>query len=225
MATYTGTATIRLTPTDDNSGVASTAWTLDGTSGSGTAVSTSAVGDHTLTYYSTDVAGNVESQHTVTFSVAASTTTKKKGAVYRFYNTTNSTHFYTASVAEMDTVLASYSTTYLLDGAAYTINTDNPANNTPLYRFFNKRNGSHFYTASEAEKNSLLANASATYALDGPAYNVCLTRVDGATTVYRFFNKSNGSHFYTASEAEKNKVQAELSATYTLDGPAFYLAP
>ena len=43
--------------------------------------------------------------------------------------------------------------------------------------------------------------------------------------MYRFYNKMNGSHFYTASEAEKNSVLANLSATYSLDGVAFYVAP
>ena len=49
--------------------------------------------------------------------------------------------------------------------------------------------------------------------------------MSGATVVYRFYNKTNGSHFYTASELEKDGVLANLSATYALDGPAFYLAP
>ena len=96
---------------------------------------------------------------------------------------------------------------------------------TPLYRFYNKKNGSHFYTASEAEKNRVLANLSATYTYDGVAYNVSATQVAGSTPVYRFYNKKNGSHFYTASEAEKNSVLATLSSTYSLDGIAFYAVP
>ena len=225
VATYSGTATIRLTASDAGSGVAGTTWTLDDASGSGTTVTTSIIGSHTLTYRSTDVSGNLEADHTVAFTVVVPTTPTKKPPVYRFYNRKNGTHFYTASTSERDSVLNKLSVTYTLDGAAYTINTDNPANSAPLYRFFNKSNGSHFYTASEAEKNAIVANMSATYTLDGPAYSVCLSPVSGATTVYRFFNKSNGSHFYTASEAEKDSVLANLSATYTLDGPAFYVAP
>ena len=145
--------------------------------------------------------------------------------VYRFYNKNNGSHFYTASEAEKFSVLSKLSATYSFDGVAYTVNTADTANRSPLYRFYNKTNGSHFYTASEAEKASVLANQSATYSYDGPAYNVCLTPVSGATTVWRFFNKKNGSHFYTASAAEKASVIAKLSATYSLDGAAFYLAP
>ncbi len=145
--------------------------------------------------------------------------------VYRFYNKKNGSHFYTASEAERNNVLSKLSATYSLDGVAYSVNTFNAANNAPLYRFYNKKNGSHFYTSSLAEKNSVQANLSATYAYDGPAYNVCTAPPAGSQTVYRFFNKKNGSHFYTASEAEKNTVLATLSAVYALDGPAFYVAP
>ncbi len=76
-----------------------------------------------------------------------------------------------------------------------------PETLTPVYRLYNKNNGSHFYTASEAEKNAVLS--STVYSLDGVAY-----RVSSAFTapLYRFYNKLNGSHFYTASEAEKNAV-------------------
>ncbi len=108
---------------------------------------------------------------------------------------------------------------------AYSINTAAAANNAPLYRFYNRQTGAHFYTASVAEKNNVQANLSAIYSYDGPAYNVCVTPLADAQTVYRFYNKINGAHFYTASEAEKNSVLANLSATYVLDGPAFYLAP
>ena len=40
----------------------------------------------------------------------------------------------------------------------------------PVYRFYNKKNGSHFYTASEAEKNTVLSTLTGTYAFDGVAY-------------------------------------------------------
>lgn len=143
--------------------------------------------------------------------------------VYRFYNRNNGSHFYTASESEKDNVLNTLSNVYTLDGVAYSVNLGNSANSSPLYRFYNKRNGSHFYTASVSEKDSVIANLAATYAYDGPAYKVCKTA--STTTVWRFFNKKNGSHFYTASPAEKNNVINTLGATYALDGPAFYVAP
>jgi hypothetical protein len=145
--------------------------------------------------------------------------------VYRFYNRKSASHFYTASEAEKATVLNTLSSTYSLEGVAYSIDTAAAANDAPLYRFYNKQTGAHFYTASAAEKANVQVNLSAIYSYDGPAYKVCVTPVADSQTVYRFYNKINGAHFYTASEAEKNSVIANLSATYVLDGPAFYLAP
>jgi hypothetical protein len=56
-----GDVTVSLTPTDNLSGVASTSYAVDGgTTQSGTTVTLSTEGDHTLTYFSTDTAGNVE---------------------------------------------------------------------------------------------------------------------------------------------------------------------
>jgi len=145
--------------------------------------------------------------------------------VYRFYNKKNGSHFYTASESEKNDVAATMPSTYSLDGVAYKLDTTDPDNDTPLYRFYNKKSGSHFYTDSESEKNTVIATLGATYSFEGVAYGVCATPVAGATAVYRFYNKKNGSHFYTASESEKNSVVASLAGTYSLDGVAFYLAP
>ena len=144
--------------------------------------------------------------------------------VYRFYNVKNDSHFYTADESERTVVVATLGSTYLFEGVAYTVNTSNPANNAPLYRFYNTRDGSHFYTASAAERDSVVANLAALYRLEGTAYDVSATSVP-ATTVYRFYNKTNGTHFYTASVAERDAVVTNLSYKYTLEGPAFYLAP
>ena len=65
---YTGTATVTLTATDALSGVASTLYAIDGggqqTYSSPFLVTNS--GSHTVNYFSTDIAGNAESAHTLT---------------------------------------------------------------------------------------------------------------------------------------------------------------
>jgi len=160
---------------------------------------------------------NVQANHTIFASFGM--------PVYRFYNFRKGVHFYTASEAEKDAVLATLSRTFRLEGVAYYVNTDNPANNAPLYRFFNVKKGVHFYTASEAEKTAVETNLSKTYKLEGIAYYVSLDPSGGATPVHRFYNFRKGVHFYTASEAEKTSVQTNLSSIYTYEGPGFYLAP
>jgi Repeat of unknown function (DUF5648)/Carboxypeptidase regulatory-like domain len=145
--------------------------------------------------------------------------------VYRFYNLEMGVHFYTASASEMATVRDTLSRTYRLEGVAYSVNTGNSANNTVLYRFYNKKTGTHFYTADPGEKANVENNMRATYAFDGPAYEVSATNVANSTTVWRFYNFRTGTHFYTADPAEKSNVENNMRDTYSLDGPGFYLAP
>jgi hypothetical protein len=72
--TYAGSATVKLTPTDNagGSGVAHTYYVLDGgTQSEGTSVSTSVLGTHTLEFWSVDASGNSESPQTNTFTITA----------------------------------------------------------------------------------------------------------------------------------------------------------
>jgi len=143
--------------------------------------------------------------------------------VYRFYNPHTGAHFYTASGHERDTVIGTLQDTFLYEGPAYGV-VATAANNSPLYRFYNQKNGTHFYTASKAECENVKSTLASTYSYDGPVYNVSPIPVAGSVPVYRFYNKKNGSHFYTNSEAERDFVIAKLGETYTLEGPAFFLA-
>ena len=47
----------------------------------------------------------------------------------------------------------------------------------------------------------------------------------GTTPVYRFYNKKNGSHFYTTDPAEKANTQQNLSATYQYEAVVYYVTP
>ncbi|NTW29248.1 MAG: hypothetical protein HGA39_07820 [Coriobacteriia bacterium] len=163
------------------------------------------------------------SPYKVSIYAQAVRVTPTLNSVYRFFNKNNGSHFYTASADERDYVIGHYGVTYTYEGAAYTVNTSNPNNNAPLYRFYNKNNGSHFYTASAIERDYVIGHYGVTYSYEGPAYNVCASPAAGATPVYRFFNKNNGSHFYTASAIERDYVIGHYGVTYSYEGPAFWL--
>lgn len=140
--------------------------------------------------------------------------------VYRFFNARLGTHFYTADEAEKANVIATLSGTFAYEGPAYGVN---PAVGTQsLWRFFNRRTGTHFYTASDTERDSVNANLGYLYTFEGPAYNVSAGPLAGALTVYRFYNVQNGTHFYTADEAERDHVRNTLGAIYQYEGPAFW---
>jgi len=72
VATYVSSAAIALSATDGGSGVAATFFRLDGAAQvAGASVSTSALGSHSLVFWSVDVAGNIEAAKTVTFNVTS----------------------------------------------------------------------------------------------------------------------------------------------------------
>ncbi len=87
-----------------------------------------------------------------------------------------------------------------------------------VYRFFNTRTGTHFYSASDAEFINVYSKLASVYRYDGVAYSVDLNPAYPTKPLYRFFNVKNGVHFYTANEAERANVQANLSPerTFTL---------
>ncbi|MRS12222.1 MAG: hypothetical protein EG823_04015 [Actinobacteria bacterium] len=140
--------------------------------------------------------------------------------VYRFYNKVTGTHFYTASAAERDSVMAKWPTIFDFDGLGYAY--DSTKATQPLYRFYNKKNGGHFYTSSAEEADRVIARWPDVFSFDGPAYDVSTVPVPGLT-VYRFYNKGNGSHFFTASADERDMVMARWPTIYSYEGPAFFL--
>lgn len=146
-----------------------------------------------------------------------------KAPVYRFYNLKNGSHFYTRSETERYTVITKWPTVYRFEGPAYSLETTDPANSMPLYRFYNRRNGSHFYTPSESEKQTVMARWGSTYSFEGVAYYVSLTP-EGCSPVYRFYNTRNGSHFYTISAYERDMVMAKWPTIFTYEGIGYYVA-
>lgn len=79
--------------------------------------------------------------------------------IYRFWSDQNQHHFYTASAKERDQVINDYDDyVWKYEGIAYYAFTSAQINSTPLYRFWSDQKQGHFYTSSEAEKNSIIAN-------------------------------------------------------------------
>ena len=90
-----------------------------------------------------------------------------------------------------------------------------------VYRFFNKDTGGHFYTSSEAEKDSIVTNLP-NYSLEGVSYEAVdpLTGGDNSGVVHRFRNQNTGVHIYTIDEIERSFIAENLS-NYEYEGEAF----
>jgi hypothetical protein len=139
--------------------------------------------------------------------------------VYRFFNETNGTHFYTASAAESTEIQAN-DPAYVYEGVGLNAVKPTDPNATPVYRFFVTTNGTHFYTDSSTEVATIEATLP-NYTYEGVAFDEHATPQPGDSPVYRFFDTTDGTHFYTASSAERSSVLA-ASPNLVNEGIAFY---
>jgi hypothetical protein len=92
--------------------------------------------------------------------------------VYRFWSTRSGTHFYTIKESEKQKLIDNYSTVWTFEGVAfyaYAPDTQ-PLECKAVYRFWNARAGTHFYTMKESERDKLINAASTPYAYEGIAY-------------------------------------------------------
>jgi hypothetical protein len=95
---------------------------------------------------------------------------------------------------------------------------------TQIYRCYNKVNGSHLYTAGDWEALAAVRKYPNTYVFEGPVYWAYVyddPADPNDIPLYRFYNTSNGSHFYTISADEKAFVEANYKRTYRYEGVGF----
>ena len=79
--------------------------------------------------------------------------------VYRFFDSTYGTHFFTASTSERDTVIATRSD-LIYEGVGFLEHTAKQPGDVAVYRFFDTHYGTHFYTADANERATIAATRS-----------------------------------------------------------------
>jgi hypothetical protein len=90
-----------------------------------------------------------------------------------------------------------------------------------IYRFYNETTGTHFLTANESEKDSLIATNPA-WKFEGNTFDSNAAPSDPeAVAVHRFYNATTGAHFYTGNEAEKDLVIA-TNPLFAYEGINYY---
>ena len=87
-----------------------------------------------------------------------------------------------------------------------------------LYRFSRPGTGTHFYSTSAAERDTVIGDAG--YRYEGPVAYVLRPAPDRAGTrpLHRFYRPGSGTHFYTSTQAEYARVLG--FPQYALDGVA-----
>ena len=88
--------------------------------------------------------------------------------VYRFYEPSNNSHFYTDSVTEMQNLVAS-NPKMILEGPAFNVDASMQAGDVTLYRYYEPRSDTHLYTSNAAEM-STIATTRPDMILEGPAF-------------------------------------------------------
>jgi hypothetical protein len=148
--------------------------------------------------------------------------------VYRFWSPKNGRHFYTIGESERDKLILTYpSSVWTYEGIAYyAFTAATEAGVMPVYRFWSPKNATHFYTISESEKNKVITKYSTNvWTYEGVAFYAYPSgsQPEGAMPIYRFWSPKNGTHFYTMSESEKEKLVTQYpSSVWTYEAIAWY---
>ena len=145
--------------------------------------------------------------------------------VYRFWSDTKQGHFYTASATEKDSIIATYSTdVWKYEGVAFQVYTTQESGTIPVYRFWSDTNQGHFYTASEEEKNYIIATyPENVWKYEGIAWYAYVSQQPDSAPVYRFWSDEKQHHFFTFNPAEKTCVQNSYAqSTWNYEGVAYW---
>ena len=142
---------------------------------------------------------------------------------FRFFNRRTGEHFYTASIAERNGIIAEMPD-MVYEGVPFMASGSGAT--ATVARFIRLDNGQHFYTASAAERDYILRNMSDNFRMEAQdAFYVSeAPTAEFSQAVYRFLDTATGNHFFTASEYERDGVMATL-ASYRYEGVAFYAKP
>ena len=90
-----------------------------------------------------------------------------------------------------------------------------------VYRFFDTRFGTHFFTSDAGEKNTVLATRS-DLVEETNGFGDVAQSDPNAVAVYRFFDTKFGTHFFTASSTERDTVIATRPDLTYESGSTFY---
>lgn len=162
----------------------------------------------------------------LTVAAAITTTpapTSTRPVAYRFFDSIHGTQFLTTSSAERQTI---QNTRPDLVYEGIGLNAIDPAADTtaaPVYRFFDSKFGTHFYTSSSTERDTVVATRSDLVS-EGVGFYEHNTQQSGDTAVYRFFDSNFGTHFYTSSTTERATIVA-TRPDLVAEGVSFYAPP
>lgn len=93
-------------------------------------------------------------------------------AVHRFYNFKTGIHFYTANPAEATYVNNNLGHTFRYENIAYYALATAETGTAKVHRFYNFKQGVHFFTANQAEATTINDTLHATFRYEGVSYHL-----------------------------------------------------
>lgn len=145
--------------------------------------------------------------------------------VYRFWSPKTGKHFYTIDKAEKEKLLTEHSSVWTYEGAVFAaFRDDSDPMVRPVYRFWSDKLCGHLYTMDEQEKNRLIDEPRGGWILEGVAFYAYPLGLQPAWAcpVYRFWCRPQNTHFYTATESEKDNLIVNYPKVWTYEGIAWY---
>ena len=97
----------------------------------------------------------------------------------------------------------------------------NDPNAAPVYRFFDLKQGTHFFTASNTERDTVIATRPDLVYEPASTFYEHIVPQAGDTAVYRFFDTKFGTHFYTDDPAERALI-VQTRPDLVQEGIGFY---
>ncbi len=108
------------------------------------------------------------------------------------------------------------------DGAIYRCWGPRQSQLSAVFRFWSRRTGKHLYTIDKQEREDLCTKGARAWAYEEACFYAFAEQTPGTCPIYRLWSQRLNTHFYTADEAEKDKVLREQADTWTYQDIAFY---
>ena len=115
---------------------------------------------------------------------------------YRYYNSQTKKHFYTANFDE----LGNGANGFVLEGVAGIVfgRPDQAPGLVPVYRFFNRDSGDHYYATRKYVPTENLPG----YTMENITCYIFRSRMPGTMPLFEYYNARSADHFYTIDKTE-----------------------
>lgn len=139
----------------------------------------------------------------------------------RFRNKLVAGSYLFATEGESQSIIVNFSNVFELEGAAFQVSSQAGDNLVKFNRFRNKLVSGTYLFATEGESQSIIANFSQTFELEGTAFYAYGADAGLGTDYYRLANLQVAGTYLFVDETEKNSALAQFPNLFRNEGVAF----